>query len=186
MPTPAMLRVFLCIIFLFFSNLVVAISPERFVYNEQENKTNLLQKGQVLEVSNGSFPRNIDEIDGWLQGKQAQTRTTFFGGSFWFVIHLENKTALEELVLYPYNTLLSKIETRIYDMSDAQKPVKRYETGGLSPNEFAFHYGNKVQLAPNTPYMLIAKFQSDYFYTPPHVLCVDTGRSSETAKAHRG
>eukprot|EP00495_Collosphaeridae_sp_1-RS-2012_P007744 TRINITY_DN750_c0_g1_i1.p2 TRINITY_DN750_c0_g1~~TRINITY_DN750_c0_g1_i1.p2 ORF type:complete len:52 (+),score=12.73 TRINITY_DN750_c0_g1_i1:235-390(+) len=23
-------------------------------------------------------------------------------------------------------------------------------------------------------------------YLPPHVLCVDTGRSSETAKAHRG
>eukprot|EP00479_Gromia_sphaerica_P011774 TRINITY_DN5958_c0_g1_i1.p1 TRINITY_DN5958_c0_g1~~TRINITY_DN5958_c0_g1_i1.p1 ORF type:complete len:93 (-),score=10.17 TRINITY_DN5958_c0_g1_i1:2-280(-) len=48
---------------------------------------------------------------------------------------------------------------------------------------------------------LYAVFQFDYFFvenfkskkyipakyaTPPHVLCVDTGRSSETAKAHRG
>jgi len=170
MPRQAMLKVLLCFLFLFFSNLVVAIAPERFNYTEQESKTNLLQKGQVLEVVNGSFPRNSFEVDAWLQGKQPQTRTTFFGGSFWFVIHLQNKTDLNELVLYPYNTLLSKIETRIYDMSDAQQPVKRYETGGLSPNEFAFHYGNKVQLSPDTPYILIAKFQSDYFYTPPKLV----------------
>ncbi|KTF18049.1 7TM diverse intracellular signaling domain-containing protein [Pseudoalteromonas sp. H105] len=170
MPIQAMLRVFLCILSLFFSNLVVAITPERFVYTEQEKKTNLLQQGQVLEVANGSFPRNSHEVEAWLQDKQPQTRTTFFGGSFWFVIHLENKTELDELVLYPYNTLLSKIETRIYDMSNPQHPVKRYETGGLAPNEFAFHYGNKVQLTPDIPYVLIAKFQSDYFYTPPKLV----------------
>eukprot|EP00487_Bulimina_marginata_P012773 TRINITY_DN926_c0_g1_i4.p1 TRINITY_DN926_c0_g1~~TRINITY_DN926_c0_g1_i4.p1 ORF type:complete len:153 (+),score=56.30 TRINITY_DN926_c0_g1_i4:36-494(+) len=28
--------------------------------------------------------------------------------------------------------------------------------------------------------------QADFLYSGPHVLCVDTGRSSETAKAHRG
>lgn len=41
---------------------------------------------------------------------------------------------------------------------------------GGYPNEFAFHYGNKVKLTPNRSYVLIAKFQSEYFYTPPKLV----------------
>eukprot|EP00487_Bulimina_marginata_P011247 TRINITY_DN677_c0_g1_i2.p1 TRINITY_DN677_c0_g1~~TRINITY_DN677_c0_g1_i2.p1 ORF type:complete len:138 (+),score=39.38 TRINITY_DN677_c0_g1_i2:229-642(+) len=41
-----------------------------------------------------------------------------------------------------------------------------------------------------TGYVDLSKFDGvtspDYRVSTPHVLCVDTGRSSETAKAHRG
>ncbi|KPZ64813.1 Sensory/regulatory protein RpfC [Pseudoalteromonas sp. P1-16-1b] len=170
MPMKAVLKLFLYCVFLCFSNLAPADTLAPIVYTLKQQDTDLLGQGHVFQVTSGTFPRNHSEIEMWLEDKQPQSRTSFFGGSFWFVIALENKTDLDELVLYPYNTLLSKIETRIYDISNFDEPIKQYVTGGLYPNEFAFHYGNKVKLAPNRSYVLIAKFQSEYFYTPPKLV----------------
>ncbi|MFY8327547.1 7TM diverse intracellular signaling domain-containing protein [Pseudoalteromonas sp. ZZD1] len=170
MPARAMLRQLLYILMICCSHVAVANNSDVYIYNTPNQSANLLNQGRVLEVRNGAFPSSSANISAWLENKKPQNRTTFFGGSFWFVIQLENQSQLQELVLFPYNTLLSKIETRIYDMSDSSRAVERYETGGLVKNEFAFHYGNKIQLTPNKPYFLIAKFQSDYFYTPPKLV----------------
>ena len=170
MPIKAALKLFIYCVFICFSNLAVANALEPFAYTLKQQDTDLLNQGSVFQVTDGAFPRDHSDIETWLEKKQPQSRTSFFGGSFWFVIKLENKTDLNELVLYPYNTLLSKIETRIYDMSNFDEPIKRYATGGIYPNEFAFHYGNRIELTPNRPYILIAKFQSEYFYTPPKLV----------------
>ena len=170
MPMKAVLKLFLYCVFLCFSNLAQADTLAPFTYTLKQQDTDLLRQGHVFQGTDGAFPRNHTEIETWLENKQPQSRTSFFGGSFWFVIALENKTDLNELVLYPYNTLLSKIETRIYDMSTFDEPIKEYVTRGLYPNEFAFHYGNKVKLTPDGSYVLIAKFQSEYFYTPPKLV----------------
>lgn len=147
-----------------------ATASNAFIYTAAEQETNLLHKGVLLKVENGRFPQSASELKTWQEGKQLQTHTSFFGGSYWFVIALENHSDLSELVLYPYNTLVSRIETRIYDMSDQNAPVIRHLSGGAVNNEFAFHYGNKVLLEPNNPYILVTKFQSDYFYTPPKLV----------------
>ncbi|KYL30998.1 MULTISPECIES: 7TM diverse intracellular signaling domain-containing protein [Pseudoalteromonas] len=170
MPIKAALKLFIYCVFICFSNLAVANALEPFAYTLKQQDTDLLNQGSVFQVTDGAFPRDHSDIETWLEKKQPQSRTSFFGGSFWFVIKLENKTDLNELVLYPYNTLLSKIETRIYDMSNFDEPINRYTTGGIYPNEFAFHYGNRIELTPNRPYILIAKFQSEYFYTPPKLV----------------
>ncbi|MAY60338.1 MULTISPECIES: 7TM diverse intracellular signaling domain-containing protein [Pseudoalteromonas] len=170
MPIKAALKLFIYCVFICFSNLAVANALEPFAYTLKQQDTDLLNQGSVFQVTDGAFPRDHSDIETWLEKKQPQSRTSFFGGSFWFVIKLENKTDLNELVLYPYNTLLSKIETRIYDMSNFDEPINRYTTGGIYPNEFAFHYGNRIELTPTRPYMLIAKFQSEYFYTPPKLV----------------
>lgn len=170
MPAQAILKRLLCIFILCCSYVEAANSSDLYIYNTPKQSANLLNQGHVFEVSHGAFPVNSSEVSTWLKNKKTQHKTTFFGGSFWFVIQLENQSQLQELVLFPYNTLLSKIETRIYDMSDPNHAVERYETGGLVKNEFAFHYGNKIKLTPGKPYFLIAKFQSGYFYTPPKLV----------------
>lgn len=147
-----------------------AVEQNVYVYTLPEQDTNLLQVGTLLKANNGQFPKSSDELNTWLEGRQPQTRTSFFGGSYWLVLAIENRSDLDQLVLHPYNILVSRIETRIYDMNDASAPVARYITGGEAANEFAFHYGNKVQLDINKPYMLITKFESDYFYTPPKLV----------------
>ncbi|CAH9049822.1 hypothetical protein PSEHALCIP103_00047 [Pseudoalteromonas haloplanktis] len=170
MPIKAALKLFIYCVFICFSNLAVANALEPFAYTLKQQDTDLLNQGSVFQVTDGAFPRDHSDIETLFEKKQPQSRTSFFGGSFWFVIKLENKTDLNELVLYSYNTLLSKIETRIYDMSNFDEPINRYTTGGIYPNEFAFHYGNRIELTPNRPYILIAKFQSEYFYTPPKLV----------------
>lgn len=170
MPIKAALKLFIYCVFICFSNLAVANALEPFAYTLKQQDTDLLNQGSVFQVTDGAFPRDHSDIETLFEKKQPQSRTSFFGGSFWFVIKLENKTDLNELVLYSYNTLLSKIETRIYDMSNFDEPINRYTTGGIYPNEFAFHYGNRIELTPTRPYMLIAKFQSEYFYTPPKLV----------------
>ncbi len=170
MPARAILKRLLCIFIICCSYVEAANSSDVYIYKAPEQSANLLNQGHVFEVRNGAFPVNSAQVSTWLETKKPQQRTTFFGGSFWFVIQLENQSQLQELVLFPYNTLLSKIETRIYDMSDPSRAVERYETGGIIENEFAFHYGNKIKLTPGKSYFLIAKFQSDYFYTPPKLV----------------
>jgi hypothetical protein len=89
-----------------------------FVYTEQQQDINLFQVGTLLAASYEGFPDNSTQIATWLDNKKPQTSTTYYGGSYWLVVELENQTQLAELVLFPYNTLVSRIETRVYDMAD--------------------------------------------------------------------
>ena len=163
------------IMFMLFSLLycgttTAASMPDLFIYDEQQHETNLLQVGSVLQSNHSGFARTSDELETWILNKKPQNRTTYFGGSYWLVLPLENQTKLTELVLYPYNTLVSRVETRIYDLDTPSAPVARYVTGGLEKNEFAFQYGNKITLIPGKRYVLVTKFESDYFYTPPKLV----------------
>ncbi|MGS0496690.1 7TM diverse intracellular signaling domain-containing protein [Pseudoalteromonas mariniglutinosa] len=147
-----------------------ATAPDVFIYTEQQQDVNLFQVGTLLAASNDGFPRSSAQITSWLANQQPQSDTTYFGGSYWLVIELENQTQLDELVLFPYNTLVSRIETRVYDMTEPTTAFARYLSGGVEKNEFAFHYGNKITLSPNKRYFMITKYESDYFYTPPKLV----------------
>lgn len=145
-------------------------TPDVFIYSQEEQNTNLLQVGTVLKDTQGYFPRSSEEITTWLENKQIQEKTTFMSGSFWLVTDLKNESVLSDLVLFPYNTLVSKIETHVYDMNNPEAEVKRYVSGGSVPNEFAFHYANRVSLDAGGRYVMITRFESDYFYTPPKLV----------------
>ncbi|MBB1416443.1 response regulator [Pseudoalteromonas sp. SG44-1] len=162
--------VFLGLLTIYVCEVRATQSADVFVYTEQQQDINLFQVGTLLAASYEGFPDNSTQIATWLDNKKPQTSTTYYGGSYWLVVELENQTQLAELVLFPYNTLVSRIETRVYDMADPTSEAARYVTGGIEKNEFAFHYGNKIALTPGKRYFLITKYESDYFYTPPKLV----------------
>ncbi|KZN36582.1 histidine kinase [Pseudoalteromonas luteoviolacea NCIMB 1944] len=120
-------------------------------------------RGLVLAAKDDTrFPDSFESVTSWASGLEAQQDRALFSGRYWLVTKIKNISNYEQLVLYPYNTVLSNIETRIYSKND----VKRYYSGGMVQNEFAFHYGNTIELLPNQDYYIVTLFESDYFYTP--------------------
>ena len=137
---------------------------EPFSYDSKKLDVNLHDHAALFaSKDNTGFPDSFNTIENWSKRLDILPSTTLFSGRYWLVMELENNTEQEELVLYPYNTVMSSIETRIYHRDGE---VQRYYTGGKNPNEFAFHYGNTIRLLPGESYYLITMFESDFFYTP--------------------
>lgn len=143
--------------------LSLSVSAQQYVYDGIETGVNLHDKGLVLAAKDDTrFPVSFDEVESWASQLSPQKERALFSGRYWLVTKIKNISDYEQLVLYPYNTVLSNIETRIYSPTD----VKRYYSGGMVQNEFAFHYGNTIELMPNKDYYVVTLFESDYFYTP--------------------
>ncbi|KZN66681.1 histidine kinase [Pseudoalteromonas luteoviolacea CPMOR-1] len=143
--------------------LSLSVSAQQYVYDGIETGVNLHDKGLILSAKDDTrFPDSFDEVESWASQLPPQKERALFSGRYWLVTKIKNISDYEQLVLYPYNTVLSNIETRIYSSTD----VKRYYSGGMVQNEFAFHYGNTIELMPNKDYYVVTLFESDYFYTP--------------------
>ncbi|MEJ6475485.1 ATP-binding protein [Pseudoalteromonas piscicida] len=124
---------------------------------------NLHHVGRAYEAtSNTRFPENWNDIRDWESVHEPFNKRALFSGRYFLVTKVTNKTPLSEFVLYPYNTVLSKVESRIYTPDS----VHRVFSGGKVENEFAFHYGNEIKLEPNQEYYIVTLFESDFFYTP--------------------
>ncbi|ESP93301.1 ATP-binding protein [Pseudoalteromonas luteoviolacea] len=140
-----------------------SLSAQQYVFDGIETGVNLHDRGLVLAAKDDTrFPDSFESVTSWASGLEAQQDRALFSGRYWLVTKIKNISNYEQLVLYPYNTVLSNIETRIYSKND----VKRYYSGGMVQNEFAFHYGNTIELLPNQDYYIVTLFESDYFYTP--------------------
>ncbi|AOT08473.1 ATP-binding protein [Pseudoalteromonas luteoviolacea] len=141
----------------------LSVSAQQYVYNGIETGVNLHDKGLVLAAKDDTrFPVSFGDVESWASKLTPQKERALFSGRYWLVTKIKNISNYEQLVLYPYNTVLSNIETRIYSPTD----VKRYYSGGMVQNEFAFHYGNTIELLPKQDYYVVTLFESDYFYTP--------------------
>jgi signal transduction histidine kinase/DNA-binding NarL/FixJ family response regulator len=137
---------------------------EPFLYDVNKQNVNLHDHASLfLSKDNTRFPDSFETVKSWSKNLDTLPSTTLFSGRYWLVLEIQNNTELDELVLYPYNTVISSIETRIYRQDG---DVKRFYTGGKNPNEFAFHYGNTIELLPGESYYLVSMFESDFFYTP--------------------
>ncbi|AXQ97782.1 ATP-binding protein [Pseudoalteromonas piscicida] len=124
---------------------------------------NLHHVGKAYKASSSTrFPQSWDELSTWESIHEPLKKRALFSGRYFLVTKARNETPLNEFVLYPYNTVLSKIESRIY----TPEAVHRVFSGGKVENEFAFHYGNQVTLEPNQDYYIVTLFESDFFYTP--------------------
>ncbi|NOU49317.1 response regulator [Pseudoalteromonas sp. JBTF-M23] len=155
------IRQLIIILGLMFSSLSHA---DVFEYSLDKQGVNLHDHAQLLISSeNARFPTNYQSVELWAKQLKPLPSRALFSGRYWLVTQITNKSSLEKLVLYPYNTVVDRIESRIYsDKGD----IQRYFSGGKNPNEFAFHYGNTIELKPNTTYYLVTSFESEFFYTP--------------------
>ncbi|EWH07350.1 histidine kinase [Pseudoalteromonas lipolytica SCSIO 04301] len=164
------LKLFLgSLLFLFYSTYSVC-AEQAFIYTDASFEQNLHDVGQILAARDNRFPQSAADIKRWRASKRPQSRISSIGGGYWLIVDIENQSDIEDLVLYPYNTLVSKIESRIYDLTDVSQPVRSFVTGGVEKNQFAFHYGNRLNLEKGKRYTLITHFESDYFYTPAKLI----------------
>ncbi|CCQ12164.1 sensor histidine kinase/response regulator [Pseudoalteromonas luteoviolacea B = ATCC 29581] len=151
---------FLCFFSLGYSSLA---ESKEFVYTTDRQDENLHTVATLYaSAEHTRFPQQYEDIESWKHSLPTLQTTSLFGGRYWLVLDLVNASSEEELVLYPYNTVVSKIESRLFSKGS----VERYLTGGNAKNEFAFHYGNKIRLKPGERYTLVTLFESDFFYTP--------------------
>ncbi|WMN60195.1 ATP-binding protein [Pseudoalteromonas xiamenensis] len=157
------MRIFLLVFCLFLSGITCFSEAKEFVYTEDKQSENLHTVATLYaSAEHTRFPSQFEDVATWASSLPKLQNTSLFGGRYWLVLDLVNASPYEELVLYPYNTVVSKIESRIYSKSG----VERYVTGGNTPNEFAFHYGNTIRLKPGERYTLVTLLESDFFYTP--------------------
>ncbi|MFC3031211.1 7TM diverse intracellular signaling domain-containing protein [Pseudoalteromonas fenneropenaei] len=136
---------------------------QEFVYSDSRQDENLHAVASLYaSAEHTRFPSEYDDIAQWAKALPKLESTALFGGRYWLVLDITNASMREELVLYPYNTVVSRIESRLYTRTS----VDRYVTGGNARNEFPFHYGNRIVLKPGEKYTLVTLFESDFFYTP--------------------
>ncbi|MBE0362344.1 hypothetical protein PULV_a2958 [Pseudoalteromonas ulvae UL12] len=138
---------------------------------ELTNKTlhdNLLVKGKLYQADSTEFPEEFQDIEQWLIDKKPLEENSPFGGQYWFVVKLVNKTDYQDMVFYPYNTVMDSIKSHLYSPSYSQQ----VETGAKFQTEFDFHYGNRVFLAKDRPHYIVTLFTSEYFYTPAKLVMV--------------
>jgi len=114
---------------------VSANAQQTFVYTDAVADQNLHDVGEVFTANDNMFPQSVAAIDAWQASKKPQSRISSVGGSYWLIVEIENLSDIEDLVLYPYNTLVSKIESRIYDITNPTAPIQHFATGGVEPNQ---------------------------------------------------
>lgn len=137
---------------------------QTFNYHHNMQTVNLHDSAILLQSKeNITFPANYKSVDEWQETLELLPQKALFGGKYWLVTELVNHTTETKFVLYPYNTVVSKIESKLYSEEGS---IQTLVTGGEVSNEFAFHYGNSIRLHPNEKYYLVTSFESDFFYTP--------------------
>ncbi|OHU87998.1 MULTISPECIES: ATP-binding protein [Pseudoalteromonas] len=163
------IRILIVIIGAVFANYSAA---DVFEYSIDKQDVNLHDHAQLLVSEESTrFPSDFYAVEEWTSSLKPLPSRALFSGRYWLVTQISNKSNLNDLVLYPYNTVLANIETRIYSESGE---IQRYFSGGKNQNEFAFHYGNTIHLKPNTNYYLVTVFESDFFYTPTKLVIKPT------------
>ena len=159
-----MSRLFFILTLIFLSLTCTNLHAQTFNYHLNMQNENLHDFGVLLKsTEETSFPVSFDKVKSWQSKLEVLEQRALFGGRYWLVSELINHTNETQFVLYPYNTVVNKIETKLYSENGT---IQTVTTGGEISNEFPFHYGNRIQLNPNERYLLVTAFESDFFYTP--------------------
>ncbi|MEI5638520.1 MULTISPECIES: ATP-binding protein [unclassified Pseudoalteromonas] len=157
------MRIFLILISLFALPSLADDKGSELLLQQPLQFKNLHDHGQAYRAeARTSFPSSWEEVAQWQTNLEPLNRRALFSGRYFLITKVTNHTSEKDFVLYPYNTLVSKIESRVY----TKDSVTRLLSGGKFENEFHFHYGNSIELAPDQSYYIVSLFESDFFYTP--------------------
>ncbi len=108
------------------------------------------------------LPATENQIPLWLTSLKPHDSTNIFGDRYIAVFSVENNTKNTDWFIYPYGSVVEKIEIHAYQNQRHTKDT----TGYNHNNKLNFHYGNKVLIAPNSISTVIVLFQSDFFFAP--------------------
>ncbi|CDG82508.1 7TM diverse intracellular signaling domain-containing protein [Janthinobacterium agaricidamnosum] len=122
-------------------------------------------RGQLFQAGDDLPPADAAALPAWLATLQPVPKVNLFGGSYWLYAELRNDSDQPAWVFDPNDTLIDRIDTRIYDNSGAA-PL-RLLSGYRQPHEYLLHYGKDVTLVPGTTYRVLVHFSSPYFARAP-------------------
>jgi signal transduction histidine kinase/CheY-like chemotaxis protein len=114
-----------------------------------------------------SPPRQLNQLDVWLNTLASHPTTDVFGDKYVVAFEIYNDTQLNEWFVYPYGSVVQKIEIISFS-SDTL--TSSFKTGHGLKNQQDFHYGSKIQILPGQRKTLLMIFESDYFFAPIKIL----------------
>ncbi len=124
----------------------------------------LVGSGRLFAASSEAFPENAQQIEALLSKQTPITAASLFGGNYWLAAEFRHAEKTNEWVFDPNNTLIDRVEARIYG-SDGS--VQQVLTGYQNDHQYMLHYGKSVRLQPNADYRVLIKFSSPYFASNP-------------------
>ena len=134
-----------------------------------EGSFDLLPRSVLLHDSGGAFPADGAAIEGWLRGQRPAGAVASSGGAYWLVAAVRNDTAMSQWVLYPTNTLIDQVETRVYAIGADSGVAGPFFTGYLRNHDYMLHYASDLRLEPGRSYVLVMRLASPYFVRAPIV-----------------
>jgi signal transduction histidine kinase/CheY-like chemotaxis protein len=128
----------------------------------------LLPAARLFKDDGGPFPSAASPaaMAAWLAALTPAARIDSTGGAYWLVTSVRNDTAERAWVLNPNNTLIDRIEARLFG---ADGSVQKVHTGFRAGREYFLHYGKNVRLEPHGRYQLVMRFSSPYYIRVPVV-----------------
>ncbi|MDB5962486.1 MAG: histidine kinase [Massilia sp.] len=128
----------------------------------------LLPGAALFDDSGGDFPpagvRAAGALDAWSAAQRRATGIAATGGAYWMVTAVRNDTALENWVLYPNNTMIDRVEARLYgDDGSSQRVV----TGYQADHAYMLHHAGELKLLPGHSYRMVVRFSSPYYVRAP-------------------
>lgn len=126
----------------------------------------LAETGRLFQSENTSFPDSAQGIAQSLAQFAAADKVSLFGGSYWLYAEFRHSQATTQWIFDPNNTLIDRVEARIYA---ADGSVQQVETGYRGEHEYMLHYGKAITLQPNVDYRVLIHFSSPYFASNPRL-----------------
>lgn len=137
----------------------------------------LADVGSLYDAGDGTFPERAQDIPALLAQLKPARNVNLLGGGYWLYAELQHSSPVSEWVLDPNNTLIDRIEARIY-APDGR--VQQVLTGYRYDHQYMLHYGKSINLQPNVVYRVLIKFSSPYFGSQPRFeVCTETSYRSK-------
>ena len=135
----------------------------------QARAIDLLPAARLFKDDGGLFPSGVASaaaMAAWTASLTPAARIDPTGGAYWLVTSVRNDTPVTAWVFNPHNTLIDRIEARLFG---ADGGVQQVHTGFQASREYFLHYGKNVRLEPQRTYQLVMRFSSPYYIRAPVV-----------------
>ncbi len=167
--------VYCCLLFGFST----AYCDDEFVINETSLHQNIMPYGQLFQFNDAvNLPQSGQSLEEWRDNAIDVSQYPVFGGDIWFALPLHHKFNNQPITLQSYNSIVDNINFRLFRYTPKSgllgEQVAQFSLGANHLSSAAFHFNHDLLLQQNSHYILIARFTSDYFYTPPKIVFKNT------------
>jgi diguanylate cyclase (GGDEF)-like protein len=131
---------------------------------DQIKRFDVSNQGVLYRATTTQVPNNQSQIDQWRKTLTPVSKVSLTGGSYWFLVDIQNTTNHRNWVFDPYGTLVNIIDAYIFSSDGSQR---KFETGYQRKLPYSLHYGQNISLEPNRSYRLLVLLKSPYFASQP-------------------